>query len=106
MCKLLGTQSNGLDINHSNLTIEHIIPEAMIKSGSDPFIIGNVGNLLLTDASTNGHKLKDNLPTEKISILSKTGYPLEANFIHGQDWDKEKVLERGKAISQHVYNVV
>ncbi len=106
LCKLLGTQSNGLDINHSNLTIEHIIPEAMMKSGSDPFIIGNVGNLLLTDASTNGHKLKDNLPTEKISILSKTGYPLEANFIHGQDWDKEKVLERGKAISQHVYNVV
>jgi len=106
LCKLLGTQANGLDINHTNLTIEHIIPEVMIKSGSDPFIVGNVGNLLLTDASTNGHKLKDNLPAEKICILSKTGYPLETNFIYGQDWNKEKVLERAKAISQHIYNEV
>ncbi|HGE6007995.1 TPA: DUF262 domain-containing protein, partial [Vibrio cholerae] len=31
LCKLLGSQSNGLDINHVNLTIEHLIPESYIK---------------------------------------------------------------------------
>nr|WP_254877656.1 DUF1524 domain-containing protein [Salinivibrio sp. EAGSL] len=106
LCKLLGSQSNGLDINHINLTIEHIIPESMIKSGSDPLIIGSVGNLLLTDASTNGHKLKDNLPADKIAILNESGYPLETNFIYGYDWSEEKVFERAKKISKHVYNEV
>lgn len=106
LCKLLGSQSNGLDINHINLTIEHIIPESLIKSGSDPLIIGSVGNLLLTDASTNGHKLKDNFPADKVAILNENGYPLEMNFIYGNDWNEEKVFERAKKISKHVYNEV
>lgn len=106
LCKLLGNQSNGLDINHNNLTIEHLIPEVTIKSGGDPLVVGNVGNLLLTDARTNGHELKDNSPVEKLSILSASGYPLKSNFILGSEWNENNVIIRAKEISKYVYSEV
>lgn len=106
LSKLLGAQSNGLDINHVNLTIEHLIPEAHSKVGVAPEVIGNVGNLLLTDASTNGHKLKDKAPNDKIKILASTGYPLDINFIRDGQWSEDKVLERAKNISEFVYNKI
>lgn len=103
LCRLLGKNSNGLDINHSNLTIEHLLPEAKIKTGEDPDVIGSIGNLVLTDANTNGHMLKDKNSLEKIKILTENGYPLEQNYLLVTDWNKENVLERAKKISHFVY---
>ena len=103
LCRLLGKNSNGLDINHSNLTIEHLLPEANIKNGGDPDVVGSIGNLILTDANTNGHMLKDKAPSEKIKILIENGYPLEQNYLVVTDWSKKEVLNRAKKICSFVY---
>lgn len=104
LCKLLGNYSNGLDINHSNLTIEHLIPEAHAKKGVNQELIGNIGNLILTDANTNGHLLKDKSPLDKLSILRRNGYPIESNFLNVSDWKETDVIKRAKQISHMVYN--
>lgn len=106
LCKLLGSQANGLDINHSNLTIEHLIPESKAKHGVSPEIIGSIGNLLLTDASTNGHKLKDKDTSDKIALLEAAGYPLDVNFIKSREWAKPEVDKRAKEIAEFVYTKI
>lgn len=106
LCKLLGSQANGLDINHSNLTIEHLIPESRVKQGVSSEIIGSIGNLLLTDAGTNGHKLKDKEISDKIALLEAAGYPLDANFILSREWGKPEVDKRAKEIAEFVYTKV
>ncbi|ANS87408.1 hypothetical protein VSVS12_03708 [Vibrio scophthalmi] len=106
LCKLLGSQANGLDINHSNLTIEHLIPESRVKQGVSSEIIGSIGNLLLTDAGTNGHKLKDKETSDKIALLEAAGYPLDANFILSREWGKPEVDKRAKEIAEFVYTKI
>lgn len=106
LCRVLGSNSNGLDVNHSNLTIEHIFPEAVIKSGMNPDIVGNIGNLILTDASTNGHKLKDKPSFEKIEILEKEKYPLVKNFIEKDSWNESQIFERSRSLARFLYNQI
>nr|WP_319557080.1 DUF262 domain-containing protein [uncultured Vibrio sp.] len=106
LCKLLGSQANGLDINHSNLTIEHLIPESRAKKGVGSEIIGSIGNLLLTDASTNGHKLKDKDTSDKIALLEAAGYPLDVNFIKSREWCKPDVEKRAKEVAEFVYTKI
>ena len=101
--RLVGNNSNGLDINHDNLTIEHLIPEARIKTGLEGEIVGSIGNLILTDSSTNGHALKDKSITEKIALLTQTGFPLSKFFLDNPDWNENKILERTKEISNALY---
>ncbi|MGM8887604.1 GmrSD restriction endonuclease domain-containing protein, partial [Psychrobacter sp. 1U2] len=101
--RLVGNNTNGLDIDHDNLTIEHLIPEAKIKTGMDSDIIGSIGNLILTDSNTNGHRLKDKEPAEKIDILRQAGYPLSKFFLDNTVWDENDVLERTKKLSKALY---
>lgn len=103
LCRLLGGKSNGLNINHGHLTVEHLIPEAKIKNGVDPDVVGNVGNLILTDEVTNGHVLKDKDPLIKLKLLGDNGYPLVLNYLDVDVWDGDKVLERAKKISNFLY---
>ena len=107
LSKLLGDNSNGLDINHESLTIEHLIPEANIKLGVNQDLIGNIGNLILTDANTNGHKLKDKNAIDKIKILDDNNYPLTFSFIENKlSWDSKDIDQRAKALSYKIYNSV
>ncbi|WP_318473977.1 DUF262 domain-containing protein [Photobacterium leiognathi] len=106
LCKLLGSNYSCLDINHDNLTIEHLIPEANIKVGYKQELVGSIGNLILTDAMTNGHKLKDKDPISKIKLLEAAGYPIESNFLKIDDLTEEEVFERSKKISKYVYDRV
>jgi len=104
--RLVGNNSNGLDINHENLTIEHLIPEAKIKNGFDIDTIGSVGNLILTDSSTNSNELKDKEISEKISLLTTRGYPLATFFLNDPLWDEYKIIERTKKIADALYHKV
>lgn len=106
LCKLLGKHSNGLDINHLNLTIEHIIPEAQLKTGCSPGIIGNIGNLILIDEKTNGSKLKDNSPKEKIELLRDFNYPLAQNFLTSSNLEPVDVETRAKLIARFIYSLI
>lgn len=106
LCKLLGKHSNGLDINHLNLTIEHIIPEAQLKNGCPSVIVGNIGNLILIDEKTNGRKLKDNSPKEKIELLRGFNYPLEQNFLTSSNLEPVDVEKRAKLIARFIYSLI
>lgn len=101
--RLIGNNPNGLDLNHNNLTIEHLLPEASIKDGANPDIIGGIGNLLLTDSSTNSNLLKDKEPQDKIKILTDTNYPLTKFFLDQNTWNKNDLIERTKKISKSLY---
>ena len=104
--RLVGNNSNGLDINHDNLTIEHLIPEARTKTGLEDGIVGSIGNLILTDSNTNGHELKDKNINEKITLLIQTGYPLAKFFLDNPQWNEDKILERTKNICNALYSKV
>lgn len=101
--RLVGNNSNGLDINHDNLTIEHLIPEARIKIDLESDIVGSIGNLILTDSNTNSHRLKDKIITEKLALLTQTGYPLTKFFLDNSEWNEHMILERTKKISNALY---
>ena len=101
--RLVGNNSNGLDINHDNLTIEHLIPEARIKIDLESDIVGSIGNLILTDSNTNGHGLKDKIITEKLALLTQTGFPLTKFFLDNSEWNENMILERTKKISNALY---
>ena len=104
--RLVGNNSNGLDINHDNLTIEHLIPESRIKLDLEDDIIGSIGNLILTDSNTNGHRLKDKTITEKITLLTQTGFPLTKFFLDNPEWNENMILERARKISNALYSKV
>lgn len=104
--RLIGNNTNGLDINHDNLTIEHLIPEARVKTGFNTDIIGSIGNLILTDSNTNGHRLKDKNIKEKIALLTQAGYPLTKFFLDNAEWGESEILERSKKISKLLYSKV
>ena len=104
--RLVGNNSNGLDINHDNLTIEHLIPEARTKTGLEDDIVGSIVNLILTDSNTNGHELKDKNINEKITLLIQTGYPLAKFFLDNPQWNEDKILERTKNICNALYSKV
>ena len=101
--RLVGNNSNGLDINHDNLTIEHLIPEARIKIDLESDIVGSIGNLILTDSNTNGHELKDKVITEKLTLLTHTGFPLTKFFLDNPEWNEDMIVERAKKISSALY---
>ena len=101
--RLVGNNSNGLDINHDNLTIEHLIPEARIKMDLESDIVGSIGNLILTDSNTNGHELKDKVITEKLTLLTHTGFPLTKFFLDNPEWNEDMIVERAKKISSALY---
>lgn len=103
LCRVLGNNTNGLDVNHSSLTIEHLFPEVGIKSGMNADIVANIGNLILTDAHTNSCKLKDKDPFEKMELLRKEGYPLEKNFIEKDSWNEYQPFERAKKLAKVLY---
>ena len=101
--RLVGNNSNGLDINHDNLTLEHLIPEARIKTDLEDEIVGSIGNLILTDSNTNSHELKDKNIKEKITLLTQTGYPLAKFFLDNPQWDEDSISERTRNISKALY---
>lgn len=104
--RLVGNDANGLDINHANLTIEHLVPESEIKRGVRPDIIGSIGNLILTDSHTNHRMLKDKALHEKMSMLKRANYPLHLFFLDNYDGTSESALLRAKNIASNLYNKV
>ncbi|CAM2895520.1 MULTISPECIES: DUF262 domain-containing protein [Shewanella] len=103
LCKILGDNHGGLDIDHDNLTIEHLTPESKIKYGASQDSVGCIGNLILTDQNTNGSILSDKAPEIKISHLKSSGYPVTQNFLDVSIWDEHKIQERAGKIANRLY---
>ena len=57
----------------------------------------------MTDSNTNGHGLKDKIITEKLALLTQTGFPLTKFFLDNSEWNENMILERTKKISNALY---
>ena len=106
LCKQLGNNSNGLDIHHDNLTIEHLLAESEIRQGVSQEVVGNIGNLLLTNSATNSDSLSAKDPVEKIAILRSIGYPLQAALLDKHDWSESDVKARAKLMAKQLYELI
>lgn len=103
LSKSLGNNSNGLNIHHDILTIEHLLPEADIKHGTPEDLVGNIGNLILTDARTNSENLAAKGPKEKLSILRSMSYPMTAAMLDYDEWSNTEIRERAQKLAKALY---
>ncbi len=102
----LGSHANGVDINHSSLSIEHLISEMELKQGKAESIVGNIGNLLLIDVQSNSEKLGCLPVHEKICHLKNMGYPILQALVKEGDWTDADVIERAKLMASKLYSSV
>jgi hypothetical protein len=104
--KLLGNSSNGLSIDFTAMTLEHIMPEEQFKFGYFEEDIGKIGNLILVDRKTNNEELA-NLPfKEKMLLLNQKKYPLDTYVLSQDLWGKEQIDERTKLCIDEIYKKI
>lgn len=104
--KLLGNCSNGLSIDLTAMTLEHIMPEEQFKTGYLEEDIGKVGNLILVDRKTNNEELANLSFEEKIKILQDKKYPLDNYIMSQKIWDINQIHERTKICIDELYKKV
>jgi uncharacterized protein with ParB-like and HNH nuclease domain len=97
--KFIGKNINGLPIDHASASIEHLLPQ----SKGDEAIIGNIGNLLLIDKTTNAEELKNFDFSRKIQILKSKKYPLDNHLLNASQWTEDEITERGKSMARKAY---
>ncbi|ABW26307.1 DUF262 domain-containing protein [Acaryochloris marina] len=103
LSKLIPVNNCGLAVDIDRLTIEHIIPEALLKE--DPSIlVSSIGNLILLDEKTNSEDLADKIPSDKFKILREKNYPLKEALVEQVIWDDKQIKIRAKAIAENIYN--
>lgn len=102
--KSMGNNACGLDLNYDALTLEHIIPQAQIKSkNASKNTVGSIGNILLLNQTVNSETLKDLPPNKKLKELEKIKYPLYKALINTSDWTAVEVTERANNMSHKLY---
>jgi uncharacterized protein with ParB-like and HNH nuclease domain len=96
---LMGMNINGLPIDHSSASIEHLLPQ----SKDEEAIVGRIGNLILVDKITNGEELKDLDFVRKIEILRGKNYPIDSCLASATQWTGEEIRARGKEMARKAY---
>ena len=87
-------------VGHSDdLTIEHLLPQSSLKSGSDPSLVGQVGNLILVDSVTNT-KLANNKFSQKKQILLANGYKLPQLLLDADDLNEDLVIQNTLRVAE------
>ncbi|MDZ7952208.1 DUF262 domain-containing HNH endonuclease family protein [Nostoc sp. DedQUE09] len=100
--KFIGQNTNGLPIDYSSASIEHLLAQ----SKGEEEIVGSIGNLILVDKTTNSEELKNYDFLKKIEILKDKKYPLDDYLLKATQWTEEEIKERGKAMSHKAYNEI
>ena len=83
----------------SDLTIEHLHPQAKIDNEFTADIVGQVGNLILVDPKTNG-ELGTKPYKEKKKILIDKGYKLPNDFLDVDALTPELITNNTLRISE------
>lgn len=104
--KLLGNCSNGLSIDFTAMTLEHIMPEEQFRIGYLEEDIGKIGNLILVDRKTNNEELANLSFKEKIKILNDKKYPLDNYILSQETWDIHQIHERTKLCIDEIYSKI
>lgn len=107
LSKLIPETSSALNIDIDKLTIEHILPESELKLNPKANV-SSIGNLLLIDKVTNGEKLRNKSPKEKIKILGEQNYPFSLfdDFESSLEWSNKSIEERTKKMASYIYDIL
>jgi len=100
--KFMGENINALPVDYNSASIEHIFPQ----SKGDEAIVGNIGNLILVDKTTNAEKLKDNDFGKKIEYLKDLKYPLDSCLSSASKWTEKEIKDRGKSMAHKAYHEI
>lgn len=100
LSRFMGKNINGLPIDYEFTSIEHILPQSK-ECNED--IVGSIGNLILVDRKTNSEELKNLDFQEKIKILVKKGYPLDADLLNADQWTEKEIINRAKSMAHKAF---
>lgn len=100
LSRFMGKNINGLPIDYEFTSIEHILPQSK-ECNED--IVGSIGNLILVDRKTNSEELKNLDFQEKIKILVKKGYPLDADLLNADQWTQKEIINRAKSMAHKAF---
>ncbi|MEO1067085.1 MAG: DUF1524 domain-containing protein [Pseudomonadota bacterium] len=85
--------------------MEHLVPQSSIGFGFEESTVGQIGNLLLVDAETNG-LLSTKDFNEKKAILARRGYVLPNLLIDAGELDMELIKRNTLRVSELARDVV
>ncbi|MCL6417772.1 DUF262 domain-containing HNH endonuclease family protein [Aestuariirhabdus sp. Z084] len=99
-------EQNGIPVDYSQMTIEHIYPESPkgFKKLPDT-IIGQLGNLILIDQDLND-KLANKSFVEKKEILEEAKIPLDESIRDSEEWSEEQIKIRTAELAKRAYENV
>ena len=81
-----------------DLTIEHLLPQSKVKTGTPEEVVGQIGNLILVDGETNG-KLSDNDFSAKKKILLDRGYKLPKLLLDADEITPDLIAQNTMRLS-------
>lgn len=89
-----------------DLTIEHILPQELIKTkGVREQVVGCLGNLIFIESDING-KLDTKPFVEKKKILVKEGYSLPLIVEQSASWGEQEILNRTNEMAEVAYTKI
>lgn len=88
-----------------DLTIEHLLPQSAAKNDKEEALIGEIGNLMLIDAETNG-MLSTNKFSDKRKILLDRGYKLPLPLMEADEISEEVIRNNTSRISELAWNTI
>lgn len=97
--------SGGLAVDFDLLTIEHILPEAVLKVSPNASV-SSIGNLILLEKRMNSEEMADKNPSDKFKILERVNYPLKQIFLEPGDWNDQSIKKRTRDVAEHLYDQI
>ncbi len=88
------------------LTIEHIMPQSALKTGTPPQVVGSIGNLLLVNDDING-KLGSKEFAAKKAVLAGDGKMFDIGGILNQSkWEEAEIRARTTMLAELAYDKI
>lgn len=96
-------EGSGVAVDYEQMTIEHLASQ----SGSlDEAIVGNIGNLLLCEASFNGQQLAARSFKEKKALLKKSKVTLDPIIRNADKWGAPEIDARARAMAKKAFTKI
>lgn len=102
--KFLGDRPSGLSVDYDSMSIEHLLPEDRMTSPDKDEEVGNIGNLLLIDKTTNSEDLTNLDFRAKKELLIKMGYPLDPIILSASEWTSDTIRRRAEYLANETFD--
>lgn len=98
--------NNGVALDYSQMTIEHIAPQSAGSGTLKDDEIANIGNLLLVEKAFNGSTLGSKGFAAKKELLEKSKVFLDPVLANATVWTATQIEERAKWMAKSAYDKV